>query len=267
MRSSRVPVVFVHGFWLHTDSWTPWLDRFAQAGYDPYNPGWPGDGPTVEQSRADPGRAGGYGLEDVVDSYVTFLAGLPSPPVVVGHCYGGLVTQRLLTDGHARAAVAIAPAPMRGTILLPPSALAVAAAALADPAGFGGTVALTSEEFRYGAGNQLTEQECATLFEQWTVPSPGRPLFEDARAAFFPHHRAGALPCRPERGPLLLVAAGMDHTAPASFTRTSAAIHRTCPTAVTDLVELDDRGHSLTIDHGWPEVADAVLTWIDEKGI
>lgn len=262
-----VPVVFVHGLWLHTDSWDPWKERFAAAGYAPHNPGWPGDSPTVAEARADPDRAGGYGIDAVVDSYAAFIAGLPAAPVVVGHSFGGLIAQRLLTEGHARAGVAIDPAPMRGNILLPVSSLRVASVALRNPASFRGTVALTPEEFRYGFANELSDEEAAELYERWTIASPGRPLFEDASANFFPRSPAAVATRNGDRGPLLFVGGGMDHTAPASLTRTSAAIYRRGSDAVTDLVEFGDRGHSLTIDHGWPEVADAVLSWLATQGI
>ncbi|WP_402462289.1 alpha/beta hydrolase [Isoptericola aurantiacus] len=269
--TSRRPVVFVHGLWLHADSWTPWADRFAEAGYDPHQPGWPGDSATVAETRENPERVGGHGIDDVVEHYASFLAALAADggpsPVVVGHSFGGLIVQRLLTEGHAGAAVAIDPAPMRGNILLPPSSLRVASVALKNPAHFKGSVALTPEEFRYGFANELSDEEAAALFDQWTIPSPGRPLFEDATANLLPGSPARVDTHNAERGPLLFIAGGMDHTAPASLTRTSARIYRKHSDAVTDLVEFPDRGHSLTIDHGWAEVADAALAWLKDKGL
>ncbi|SKC46403.1 alpha/beta hydrolase [Krasilnikoviella flava] len=270
--TARRAVVFVHGLWLHADSWTPWMDRFAESGYDPHNPGWPGDSATVAEARENPDRAGGVGLDEVVAHYADVLdglhvEGLDPRPVVVGHSFGGLVVQRLLTEGHAAAAVAIDPAPMRGNILLPPSSLRVAAVALRNPASFRGTVALTPEEFRYGFANELSDDEAAALYDQWTIPSPGRPLFEDAAANLLPGSPARVDTHDADRGPLLFIGGGMDHTAPASLTRTSARIYRKHSGAVTDLVEFPDRGHSLTIDHGWTEVADAALAWLKEKGL
>ena len=270
--TSRRAVVFVHGLWLHADSWTPWMDRFAESGYDPHNPGWPGDSATVAEAREHPDRAGGVGIDDVVAHYVDVLdglhvEGLDPRPVVVGHSFGGLIAQRLLTEGHAAAAVAIDPAPMRGNILLPPSSLRVAAVALRNPAHFAGTVELTPEEFRYGFANELSDEEAAALYDQWTIPSPGRPLFEDAAANLLPGSPARVDTRNADRGPLLFIGGGMDHTAPASLTRTSAKIYRKHSDAVTDLLEFPDRGHSLTIDHGWAEVADAALAWLKEKGL
>ncbi|PFG42065.1 alpha-beta hydrolase superfamily lysophospholipase [Isoptericola jiangsuensis] len=262
----RRPVVFVHGLWLHADSWTPWVDRYAEAGYAPTNPGWPGDSPTVEETREHPDRVGGHGIDDVVAHHVEIIAGLAAPPVVVGHSFGGLIAQRLLAEGHAAAAVAIDPAPMRGNILLPPSSLKVASVALRNPAHFSGAVALTPDEFRYGFANELADDEAAALYDQWTIPSPGRPLFEDAAANLLPGSPA-RVDTHADRGPLLLVAGGMDHTVPPSLTRTAAKLYRKHSPAVTDLIELPDRGHSLTIDHGWAEVADATLAWLKEKGL
>jgi alpha-beta hydrolase superfamily lysophospholipase len=163
--------------------------------------------------------------------------------------------------------VAIDPAPVRGSILLPPSALRVSAAALTDPASFRGTVSLTSEEFRHGFANELSDEEAGALFDQWTIPSPGRPLFEGAAAILRYGAPARAGTRHADRGPLLFIGGGMDHTVPVSLTRTSVKAYRTRSGAPTDFVEFPDRGHSLTIDHGWAGVADAALAWLKEKGL
>jgi pimeloyl-ACP methyl ester carboxylesterase len=261
MSDPKTPVVFVHGLWLHTSSWEPWLQRFTEAGYEPHNPGWPGDQPTVEEARAHPDSAAGFGIDEVVAHYADYLATLSAPAVVVGHSFGGLIAERLLTESHAAACVSIDAAPIKGVINLPPSALKVASIALKNPKNFHGSVALTPDEFRYGFANALTEDEGAELFEHWTIPSPGRPLFEAAVANFVPHSAAKADTKEAERGPLLLIAGGMDHTVPASITKTALKLFGKSP-AVTDFHEFDDRGHSLTIDHGWSEVADVALTWL-----
>jgi pimeloyl-ACP methyl ester carboxylesterase len=260
------PVLFVHGLWLHASSWEPWAGRFAEHGRVSLAPGWPDEAPTVAEARAEPARGGGRGIADVVAHFAEIAAGMSAPPVVVGHSFGGIVAQRLLTEGHARAAVAIDAAPVRGNVALPPSSLRVASVALRNPAHYRGTVALTPDEFRYGFANALTEIEATTLYERWTIPSPGRPLFEAAAANVAPRSPA-RVDFDAQRGPLLLVAGGQDRTVPASITRTLHRLHQRRSTAPTDLVEYPDRGHSLTIDHGWAEVADTTLTWLKEKGI
>ncbi|MBL0885977.1 alpha/beta hydrolase [Myceligenerans indicum] len=259
-------VIFVHGLWLHATSWDPWIEHFTAAGHEAHAPGWPGTLPTVEETRAHPESVGGYGIDDVVRHYADHVATLDEPVVAVGHSFGGLVVQRLLAERHVAAAVAVDPAPVRGNIVLPPSSLRVASVALRNPANFRGAVSLTPSEFAYGFGNELDEAECTELYERWTVPSPGRPLFEDAAANLVPSSPA-AVDFSAERGPLLLVAGGMDHTVPASLTRTAHKLYSRNSHEVTDLVELVDRGHSLTVDHGWSEVADIAIDWIKEAGL
>ena len=172
------PAVFVHGLWLHASSWDPWLEVLEEAGYAATAPGWPGDADTVEAARRDPGKVAGRGIDDVVDHYARIIRGLATRPVVIGHSFGGLIAQRLLGQGLAAAAVAIDPAPIKGVLSLPVSALRVASIALRKPANRNLAISLTAEQFRYGFGNALTEQESAELFDRWTVPSPGKPLFE-----------------------------------------------------------------------------------------
>jgi pimeloyl-ACP methyl ester carboxylesterase len=237
---------------------------FSEAGYEPLMPGWPGIPDTVEEARADPGRAAGKGIDDVVAHYAQVIAGLDTRPVVIGHSFGGLIAQRLLGQNLAAAAVAIDPAPIKGVIFLPPSALRVASIALRHPANRNQAVSLTPEQFRYGFGNTLPAQESDELYERWAIPSPGRPLFEAAMANFVPRSPARVDTGNKTRGPLLITAGGRDHTVPASVSHATRRLYHKSP-AVTDLREFPDRGHSLTIDHGWREVAQAALNWLSER--
>jgi pimeloyl-ACP methyl ester carboxylesterase len=264
MTEAPAPVVFVHGLWLHGTSWQPWEQLFRDNGYDPVAPGWPGDAATVEETRSESAKVAGYGIDDVVDHYARIIRDLPAQPVVVGHSFGGLIVQRLLGQGLATAAVAIDPAPIKGVLNLPISALRVASVALRSPANRNLAVSLTPEQFRYGFGNVLTAQESAELYERWAVPSPGKPLFEAAFANFTPRSPAKVNTGSMTRGPLLITAGGHDHTVPKSIsTATRKLYHKS--SAVTDFVEFPDRGHSLTIDHGWREVADYALDWLSRR--
>ena len=254
------PVVFVHGLWLHADSWNPWIDRFREAGYSPIAPGWPGDGATVAETRANAARVAGHGLEDVVRHHVHAIGRLGSRPIAIGHSFGGLIVQRLLCDGHVAAAVAIDPAPIRGIYSLPFSALRVASIALRNPANRTRAVSLTRSQFRYGFGNAVTEAESDELFGRWTIPSPGKPLFEDALANLSRRSPA-KVDTEALRGPLLITAGGLDRTVPAAISRATSRRYRRSP-SITDLIEFPDRGHSLTIDSRWADVADAVLNWL-----
>jgi alpha-beta hydrolase superfamily lysophospholipase len=260
------PVVFVHGLWLHADSWGNWVDLFREAGYAPSAPGWPGDGETVEDTRSHPERIAGHGVGDVDDHYASIIAGLDAKPILIGHSFGGLIVQRLLGQGLAAAAVAIDPAPIKGVVYLPPSALRVASIALRNPANRKRAVALTPSQFRYGFGNALSEAESGELYERWTIPSPGKPLFEAAMANLSPHSPARVDTANATRGPLLITAGGKDHTVPASISHSTLKLYRKSP-AVTDLREFPGRGHSLALDSGWRGVADVTLAWLREKSL
>jgi non-heme chloroperoxidase len=261
-----IPVVFVHGLWLHADSWGAWVDQFREAGYAPVAPGWPGDSATVEETRKQPDLVAGHGIDDVVEHYAGIIRQLDAKPIVIGHSFGGLVVQRLLGDELAAAAVAIDPAPIKGVLNLPLSSLRVASVALLNPLNKKRAVALTPEQFRYGFGNAISAAESAELYERWTIPSPGRPLFEAASANFSPRSPAKVKTANPARGPLLLTAGGKDHTAPPSITKATLKLYSKSP-AVTDYKEFPDRGHSLALDSGWHDVADAVLGWLKEHSL
>jgi non-heme chloroperoxidase len=263
--AEKTPVVFVHGLWLHATSWDAWADKFREAGYEPSAPGWPGDSDTVEEARNEPDRVAGYGIDAVVDHYAEHIASLETKPIAIGHSFGGLVVQRLLGQNLAAAAVAIDPAPIKGVLNLPPSALKVASIALRKPSNKKGAVSLSHDQFRYGFGNQLSADESEALFEKWTIPSPGRPLFEAAFANLTRNSPAKVATDNQTRGPLLVTAGGKDHTVPASISHATVKLYRHS-SAITDLKDFPKRGHSLTIDSGWEEVADAALAWLKERG-
>jgi non-heme chloroperoxidase len=258
------PVVFVHGLWLHADSWNAWVEKFSGAGYEPQAPGWPGDAETVETTRAQPANVAGYGINDVVAHYAGIIRELDQPPVLIGHSFGGLIVQRLLGQGVGAAGVAIDAAPIKGILVLPRSALKVASIALKSPSNRHKAVSLTEEEFRYGFGNAVSEQESKELYDRWTIPSPGKPLFEAALANFSPKSPAKVNTHNSTRGPLLLTAGGQDHTVPPAITHSTMKLYRHSP-AVTELREFADRGHSLCIDGGWETVADAALAWLEQQ--
>lgn len=259
------PVVFVHGLWLHASSWGPWVEEFRGQGYQPQAPGWPGTSDTVEETRQQTAQAAGKGIDDVVSHYAQIIGGLDAKPVVIGHSFGGLIAQRLLGQDLAAAAVAIDPAPIKGVIYLPPSALRVASIALRKPANRNEVVSLTREQFRYGFGNALSQQESDELYQRWNIPSPGKPLFEAALANLVVHSPAKVQTHNKTRGPLLLIAGGKDHTVPPVTTTATRRLYHRSP-AITDFREFLDRGHSLTIDHGWREIAQESLDWLKQRG-
>lgn len=264
--AAGTPVIFIHGLWLHADSWGAWMERFREEGYAPSAPGWPGDSATVEDTRANADKVAGYGIDDIVDHYAEAIKGLDAKPIVIGHSFGGLMVQRLLGQDLAAAGVAIDPAPIKGIVYLPPSALRVASIALKNPANRNRAVSLTREQFRYGFGNAVSEEESNELFDRWAIPSPGKPLFESALANLSPSSPAKVATRNETRGPLLVTAGGKDHTIPTAISKATRKRYHHSP-AVTDYREFPDRGHSLTIDRGWREVADTVLAWFKERGL
>ena len=259
--SGRPPVVFIHGLWLLPCSWDRWAAVFEEAGYAPLAPGWPDDPETVFDANEHPEVFAGKSIEQVADHFAEVVAMLGRKPAVIGHSLGGLIAQIVAGRGIAAASVAIDPAPFRGVLPLPVSALKSASPVLGNPANRSRAVPLTYEQFRYAFTNAVSEGESEVLYEQFSVPAAGKPLFQAAVANLNPWTEAKVDTENPDRGPLLLVSGGRDHTVPPTLV--DAAYNKQKENkAVTEIVHLPDRGHSLTIDAGWREVAETALAFV-----
>jgi pimeloyl-ACP methyl ester carboxylesterase len=260
------PVVFIHGLWLHATSWASWAELFSAAGYDPIAPGWPGDADTVEASRANPDSIADQGIDDVTRHYQAIIDTLPARPILIGHSFGGMIAEKLLGLDYGAAAIGIDAAQIKGVLPLPLSALHSTLPVFKNPANKHKAVSLTAEQFRYSFGNAVSEEESGALYERWAIPAPGKPLFEAAAANFSLHSPAKVNTANEGRGPLLLIMGGRDHTVPEAITKATVKQYRHS-SAVTELEEFPDRGHSLTIDGGWREVADLCLAWLAKQGL
>jgi pimeloyl-ACP methyl ester carboxylesterase len=264
--TTKTPIVLLHGLWLHATSWNPWIELLTAEGYAPIAPGWPGDPDTVAEARETPESIAGHGIDDVVGHYARIIEGLPAKPLLIGHSFGGMIAQKLLGLGLARAAVAIDAAQIKGVLPLPLSALRATLPVFKSPANKHRAVSLTAEQFRFAFGNAIPAAESDALYERWTIPAPGKPLFEAAAANFSPHSPAAVDTANRSRGPLLLMTGGKDNTVPEAVVRATLKQYRHSG-AVTDITEFADRGHSLTIDSGWRDVAGTALTWLRGQGL
>lgn len=263
--TDRVPVVFVHGLWLLSSSWDPWRAVFEESGYVTLAPGWPDDPATVAEAREHPEVFARKMVQQVTDHYLEAIAALDRAPVVVGHSFGGLIAQKIAGEGAASVTVSIDNAPFKGVLPLPAASLKSAAPVLSNPANAGRGVSLTWDQFKYGWVNALSEEEGRYLYDNFHVPAAGVPLFQAAFANFNPFGGETHVDSKnPERGPLLIIGGESDHTVPPAITNASYKIQAKNP-GVTEYVVIPGRGHSLTIDSGWREVADEALAFIDAQ--
>jgi len=255
------PVVFIHGLWLLPSSWDRWAAVFEDAGYTTVRPGWPDDPETVAEAKAHPEVFAHKSVGQVAEHYSEAIGQLKKKPAVIGHSFGGLLAQIVAGRGLSAATVAIDPGPFRGVLPLPISSLKSASPVLGNPANRGRAVALTFEQFKYGWANALGEDEAKDLYETYHVPASGVPLFQAALANLNPWTEAKVDTKNPDRGPLLFISGEKDNTVPWAITNASYKQQKGNK-AVTEIVEMPNRGHALVIDSGWREVADTALAFV-----
>jgi non-heme chloroperoxidase len=259
--SGLSPVVFVHGLWLLPSSWDRWSEVFETAGYVALTPEWPDDPETVAEANAHPEVFAHKSIGQIADHFGEVIGGLARKPAVIGHSFGGLLTQILAGRGLAAVSVAIDPAPFRGVLPLPISALRAGSPVLGNPANRHRAVPLTYDQFRYAFANAVSAYEAKELYETYAVPGSGGPLFQAAAANLNPWTEAKVDTGNPGRGPLLIISGEKDHTVPWSIANASYKQQKD-NASVTEIVEMPNRGHALTIDSGWREVADTALAFV-----
>ena len=264
--SDRTPVVFIHGLWLLPSSWDRWAAFFDEAGYAPLTPGWPDDPETVAGGQRQPRRHGPQDRRRASPTTsATSIGALKRKPASIGHSFGGLMTEILAGRGLASASVAISPAPFRGVLPLPISALRSASPVLINPLNHGRAVPLTYDQFRYAFANAVSEDEAKQLYDAFAVPAPGAPLFQAATANLNPWTEVKVNSKSPDRGPMLIISGEQDHTVPWVIANASYKKQKRND-AVTEIVKIPGRGHALTIDSGWQEVAQAALDFVKRVG-
>ncbi|HEU5217249.1 MAG TPA: alpha/beta hydrolase [Gemmatimonadales bacterium] len=259
--TGKQPIVFVHGLWLLPSSWDRWATVFEEAGYIALTPGWPDDPDTVAEANAHPEVFAHKTVGQVADHFDEIVRGLTRKPAIIGHSFGGLLAQILAGRGLSAVTVAIDPAPFRGVLPLPFSALKSAWPVLGNPANRNRAIPLTYEQFRFGFANAVSEAEAHDLYQRFAVPASGAPLFQAAAANLNPWTEDKVDTENPERGPLLIISGEKDNTVPWAIASASYKRQKR-NTWVTEIIEMENRGHALTIDGGWHEVADAALKFV-----
>jgi non-heme chloroperoxidase len=262
--SKRTPVVFVHGLWLLAGSWDPWRELFESRGYSTLAPGWPDDPEMVEEGRAHPELFAGKGVGAITDHFAAVIERLDTKPAIVGHSFGGLITQKLAGRGLASVSVPIDPGPFRGVLPLPRSSLKASFPVLGNPANRKRSVMLSYEQFRFAFANAVDEPQARRLYDTYPVPGSGLPLFQAAFANLNPATEASVDSKNPDRGPMKFISGEKDNTVPWAIANASYKRQKRNQ-ATTEIEEIPGRGHSLVIDDGWGVVAQVALDFISSR--
>lgn len=256
------PIVLIHGLWMTSLSWENWIARYTSQGYDVIAKSWPDMDVGIDELRRDPSSIAALGITEIVDHYERIIRALQTPPFIIGHSFGGLITQILLDRGLGAAGIAIAPAPVKGIIFLPFSTLRVSFRALSNPADIHRAVPLTPEQFHYAFTNNLSEEESLAVYERYAVPGPDHVLFQAAFANFNPHAATAVDFHNNGRAPLLLISGGDDHVSPASVVEANFKLYGRSA-ALTEYRNFSGRTHYTLGQNGWEAVADYALTWAE----
>jgi len=257
-------IVLVHGLWMTPLSWEYWAHHYTERGYCVFAPSWPGMERDIRALRRQPEAYANVGIRQIVDRYEKLVLELESPPILIGHCFGGLVVQALLDRGLGACGVAIASAPVKGVWTLPYSTMRVVTPQLINPRNNHRAVPLTPAQFHYAFLHTESREESFRVFQRYAVPGADHVLFQTELANFNPFAESAVNVRRNNRAPLLLVAGAQDHMIPPRIVKSNHRLYRHS-NAITEYQEFQDRTHFIIGQSGWQEVANYSLDWARDQ--
>ncbi|QAY70899.1 alpha/beta hydrolase [Xylanimonas protaetiae] len=256
------PIVLIHGLWMTPKSWDTWAARFRAAGHEVIVPGWPGiDDRSPEDVRTNPSALEGIGLAKIVDHYERIIRALPTKPIIMGHSFGGLITQLLADRGLGVAYVGVAPGQPAGIPTLPLSTAWTGTPILSNPFDRHGAKPLSKRHFHFTFGNDLTHAESDRLWKEQAVNSYNQVFFEGVSGAIRGKGVSKVDFGRADRAPLLVITGGKDHVVPPAIGKAIVKKYRASGPAVVEYKEYAGRTHRMVSQAGWEEIADYALSW------
>ncbi|PFG43036.1 pimeloyl-ACP methyl ester carboxylesterase [Isoptericola jiangsuensis] len=261
MNTAPDTVVLVHGLWVTPRSWEDWISYYQAKGMRVLAPAYPGFEVEVEELRRRPEIIANLTVEATVDHLTKVVESVETPPIIMGHSFGGTLTQLLLARGLGSAGVVIDSAPTEGVRVNPVSQARSLFPALKNPSNRRKAVGFTPEEFHYAFTNTLTAQQSKEIWDRYAIAAPGFWVWECGRIANFkPGHQDTWVDYKADRAPLLFIAGEKDHIMPPSVNKANASHYKHSP-ALTDYHEFEGRDHWTCGAPGWEAVADHALTW------
>jgi pimeloyl-ACP methyl ester carboxylesterase len=254
-------IVLIHGLWVTPRSWEGWKSYYEEKGFTVLTPGFPGFDVEVEALRENPDVIANLTVPETVDHLARVIESLPKPPILMGHSFGGVMTQLLLARGLGAAAAVIDSAPTEGVRVTPLSQARSLFPALKNPANFHKAVGFTKDEWHYAFANTLSREESDAAWERYAIPAPGNWVFAYGLLANFqPGHQETWVDYSVDRAPLLFIGGSEDHIMPPSVNKSNAKHWEKSP-ARTEYVEFEGRDHWTCGAPGWEKVADLALNW------
>lgn len=267
--TQKAPIVLVHGLWMTPKSWDTWAEYFEAQGHEVIRPGWPGiDDREVADIRNNPAALRGVGLKQIADHYERIIRALPQfasgqKPIIMGHSFGGLLTQMLADRGLGSAYVGVTPGQPAGITTLPASTVRTAFPILRNPFNRNGASPISKPHFHFTFGNDLTRAESDAIWEEFAVNSYNRVFFEGVAGAFNEKNGVSHVDYdRADRAPLLIITGEIDHVVPPAIGKAIVKKYTSTDSpAIVEYKQFPGRTHRIVSQEGWQEVAEYALSW------
>ena len=248
-------IMLIHGAWLNAHSWEGFKARYEARGYTVIAPSWPLDDRSPAELRASPNPAlAQVGIKEVINHYDRLIRALPEPPILIGHSFGGTVTQHLLDRGLGVAGVVIDPAPTSG-VLVGWQTIKSTFPVFFSWGSWRRVMTMSRRFFGTRFAQIVPPAQVDDMYDRYIVPTAGKIYWDGLISA------AGKIRWdNPDRAPLLLIGGGIDLIAQAKMTKAMFEKQKQAPSK-TELKIYPNRSHWTCIQPGWEQVADFALDW------
>jgi pimeloyl-ACP methyl ester carboxylesterase len=264
MTAAPDTIVLIHGLWMTPLAWEHWVTRYEARGFRVLTPGYPGIGQGeagLAELRANPDAVAGAGVREVVDHMTEVIEGLDTPPIIMGHSFGGTFAQLLVGNGYGAAGVSIDGAAVKGINAMPLSEVRSVLPVLDNPANIGRASTLTPKQFHYAFTNAQDETVATEAYDRYSAPTPAKVLFQGGFAAVTPHASTTFNFADDDRAPLLFISGGSDHILPPVVQDHNYKKCARHSSAIAAHTVFPGRDHYTCGEPGWEAVADFALGW------
>ncbi|MBZ4035439.1 alpha/beta hydrolase [Flavobacterium sp. 17A] len=251
--------MFITGAFMSHSCWDEWIVFFENKGYKTVAPPWPYKNETTETLRQQPNpKIATIRLTHLLDYYTEIIQKLPEKPILIGHSYGGLLTQLLLQKDLAHAGICIHSIPPANLVYFN---FSFYRKILNTFGYFNARKKITLLPFKKWQDcftNQMCFESQKETYELFVIPE-SQLVIRDIFSA------AAKINFKKKHAPLLFLSGSEDHFVSADIQYSNFKKYKNVH-SITCYKEFRDNNHLVLKQYNWECIADFIANCLDKIG-